>query len=227
MTIRINDTAPNFEADTTMGRIDFHSFIGEKWCVFVSHPKDFTPICTTELGLMAKVDHEFKARGVKFIGHSIDSVEDHYRWIKDIEDTQGERPNFPIIGDEGLKIAKLYEMLPADALVEGRTIAANATVRAVYVISPDKKIRAMTFYPMAAGRSFAEILRLVDALILADKFKVATPANWKYGDPVLIPPSISDAEATELFPQGWSTEKPGGGPETQQRPYLRYVVLAG
>lgn len=225
MTIRINDTAPNFQAPTTMGDIDFHEWIGNSWCVFVSHPKDFTPICTTELGLMAKVFDEFTKRNVKFIGHSIDSVEDHFRWIKDIEATQGVSPQFPIIGDENLVLAKLFEMLPADAIVEGRTIAANATVRAVFVIDPQKKIRAMTFYPMVAGRSFDEILRLVDALILADTMKVATPANWKKGDPVLIPPSISDEEATRLFPQGWTTTKPGGGPESQQRPYLRYVQL--
>lgn len=225
MTIRINDTAPNFQAPTTMGDIDFHEWMGNSWCVFVSHPKDFTPICTTELGLMAKVFDEFAKRNVKFIGHSIDSVSDHLRWIKDIEATQGVSPQFPIIGDENLVLAKLFEMLPADAVIEDRTIAANATVRAVFVIDPQKKIRAMTFYPMVAGRSFDEILRLVDALILADTMKVATPANWKKGDPVLIPPSISDEEATRLFPQGWTTTKPGGGPESQQRPYLRYVQL--
>lgn len=225
MTLRINDIAPNFTAETTHGNIDFHEWIGNSWCVFVSHPKDFTPICTTELGLMAKVDSEFKSRNVKFIGHSIDCVEDHFNWIFDIEQTQGVRPEFPIIGDENIIIAKLYEMLPAEAIEGDRTIAQNATVRAVFVIDPDKKIRAMTFYPMSAGRNFDEILRLVDALQLADKYKIATPSNWKNGDPVLIPPSISDDAATALFPQGWSTTKPGGGEESQQRPYLRYVVL--
>lgn len=225
MTLRINDIAPNFEADTTHGKIDFHEWIGDEWCVFVSHPKDFTPICTTELGLMARVDKEFKARNVKFIGHSIDSVEDHFKWIVDIEETQGEKPHFPIIGDERIDIAKLYEMLPADAYAEDRTALDNATVRAVYVIDPNKKIRAMTFYPMVAGRSFDEILRLVDALQLSDKYKIATPSNWKKGDPVLIPPSISNEEADKLFPQGWSTTKPGGGEESQQRPYLRYVEI--
>lgn len=225
MTIRINDIAPNFKADTTHGPIEFHKWLDGHWCVFVSHPKDFTPICTTELGLMAKVESEFAQRGVKFIGHSVDSVEDHFKWIADIEATQGVKPNFPIIGDEWLDIAKKYEMLPADAVEGKRTIAQNATVRAVFVIDPDKKIRAMTFYPMSAGRSFSEILRLVDSLQLSDKCKVATPVNWKHGDPVLIPPSISDEQATVLFPQGWTTTKPGGGPESQQRPYLRYVVL--
>jgi len=225
MPLRINDTAPDFNARTTHGEINFHSWVGDSWCVFVSHPKDFTPICTTELGLMALVSSEFEKRGVKFIGHSIDSVEDHYKWIVDIEETQGATPNFPIIGDEDIEIAKLYEMLPADAFIEDRTIADNATVRAVYVISPDKKIRAMTFYPMSAGRSFTEILRLVDALQTADRYNIATPSNWKQGDPVLIPPSVSDELATKLFPQGWSKSKPGGGPESSQRPYLRYVVL--
>lgn len=227
MTLRINDTAPNFTATTTCGVINFHEWMGDDWCVFVSHPKDFTPICTTEIGLMAKVSDEFESRGVKFIGHSVDCVEDHLNWIMDIEATQGVRPQFPIIGDENLKLAKLYEMLPADAIEGDRTIASNATVRAVYVIDPNKVIRAMTFYPMIAGRSFSEILRLVDALQLADSKKIATPVNWKTGDPVLIPPSISNEEADKLFPQGWSTSKPGGlgWDESQQRPYLRYVKL--
>lgn len=225
MTLRINDTAPDFSANTTLGPIRFHDWIGSRWVVFVSHPKDFTPICTTELGLMAKVEDEFSKRGVKFIGHSVDSVEDHMKWMFDIEQTQGVRPSFPIIGDEKLAIAKLYEMLPADAIEGTRTIAQNATVRAVYVISPGKQIRAMTFYPMSAGRNFYEILRLVDSLMLSDKYHVATPVNWTSGQPVLIPPSISDDEATKLFPQGWTTTKPGGGEESQQRPYLRYVYL--
>ncbi len=225
MTIRINDVAPDFKANSTHGPISFHDWVGSHWCLFVSHPKDFTPICTTELGLMAKVEQDFSDRGVKLIGHSVDSVEDHFKWIADIKATQGVEPNFPIVGDSDLTIAKLYEMLPADAIEGNRTIAQNATVRAVYVIDPHKKIRAMTFYPMSAGRSFSEILRLVDSLQLSDKSKVATPVNWKRGDPVLIPPSVSDEEATKIFPQGWTTTKPGGGPESQQRPYLRYVVL--
>lgn len=226
MTLRINDEAPSFIADTTHGAIDLHRWMEGKWCVFVSHPKDFTPICTTELGLMAKMEAEFSKRDVKFIGHSIDSVADHFRWIKDIEETQGEKPNFPIIGDETLRIAKLYGMLPAEAIEGPRTIAQNATVRAVYIIGPDRKIKAMTFYPMSAGRNFEELLRLIDALQLADKHKVACPVNWRSGDAVLIPPSITDEQATTMFPQGWTTTKPGGGPESAQRPYLRYVTLA-
>ena len=227
MTIRINDVAPDFTAESTIGTIKFHEWIGNDWCMFVSHPKDFTPICTTEIGLMARVSEAFEKRNVKFIGHSVDSVDDHFRWIKDIEATQGVIPLFPIIGDEQLRIAKLYEMLPADAIEGNRTIVQNATVRAVFVIDPTKKIRAMTFYPMSAGRSFSELLRLLDALQLGDKYKIATPVNWNVGDPVLIPPSISDDEATKLFPQGWTTTKPGGGPESQQRPYLRYVEGIG
>lgn len=223
MSIRINDTSPDFSAETTNGVISFHEWIGDSWCVLVSHPKDFTPICTTEIGLMAKIESEFSSRNIKFIAHSIDSVDDHYRWIYDIVATQGVRPNFPIIGDDSLRVAKLYDMLPQEAEPGTRTAAQNATVRAVYVIDPSKKIRAMTFYPMVAGRNFDEILRLVDAIQLADKYKVATPVNWKSGEPLLIQPSISDDEATKLFPQGWTTEKPGGGDVSTQRRYLRYV----
>lgn len=223
MTIRINDTAPNFAAETTNGKINFHDWIGDSWCVLVSHPKDFTPICTTEIGLMAKIDSEFASRNVKFIAHSIDSVDDHFRWIYDIVATQGVRPNFPIIGDENLIVAKLFDMLPEDAIPGSRTAAQNATVRAVYVIDANKKVRAMTFYPMVAGRNFEELLRLVDAIQLADKYKVATPVNWKKGDPLVIQPSISDEEANKLFPQGWTTKKPGGGDATTERKYLRYV----
>ncbi len=225
MTIRINDKAPDFTADSTVGPINFHEWIGDSWAVLVSHPKDFTPICTTELGLMARVENDFYSRNVKLIGHSVDSVADHMTWINDIEATQGVRPSFPIIGDSALRIAKLYEMLPADAREGARTIAENATVRAVFVIDPNKKVRAMTFYPMSAGRNFGELIRVIDSLQLSDKHKVATPVNWKPGDAVLIPPSVSDEEATRLFPQGWTTTKPGGGPESQQRPYLRYVSL--
>lgn len=218
--IRINDTAPDFKAETTQGEIWLHDWISNSWCVFVSHPKDFTPICTTELGLMAKIQDEFKQRGVKFIAHSGDSVKEHEAWIKDIEATQGIKPGFPIIGDESLYVAKLYEMLPEDAQPGKRTAMDNASIRAVYVIDPAKKIRAMTFYPMSAGRSFNEILRLVDALQLYDRDHVVTPVNWKHGDPVLIPPYISDEEATKMFPQGWTTENPSG---CDSRPYLRYV----
>lgn len=226
MTLRINDEAPDFTARSTEGTIDFHRWIGNSWTVFVSHPKDFTPICTTELGLMAKLEGEFAKRNVKLIGHSVDSVADHFRWIKDIQDTQGVAPTFPIIGDERLEIAKLYGMLPADAAVDGRTLAENATIRAVYVIGPDKKIKLISFYPMSCGRNFYEVLRSIDSLQLTAKYKVATPTNWEPGLPVIIPPSVSNEEANVLFPQGWTTTKPGGGPESQQRPYLRYVELA-
>lgn len=220
--MKINDTAPDFRANTTHGEIEFHEWIGDSWCVLVSHPKDFTPICTTELGLMAKIEASFTKRDVKFIGHSGDSVKEHYEWIKDIKDTQGVEPSFPIIGDESLIVAKLYEMLPADAIPGNRTAMDNASVRAVFIIDPHKKIRAMTFYPMSAGRSFNEILRLVDALQLYDKVKVVTPVNWMQGDPVLIPPYISNEQANVLFPQGWTTENPSG---CDARPYLRYVKI--
>lgn len=220
--MKINDVAPNFTAETTHGKISFHEWIGDSWCVFVSHPKDFTPICTTELGLMAKIEDEFSKRSVKFIGHSADTVEDHYRWIEDIKATQGVEPHFPIIGDYDLTISKLYDMLPSDATPGNRSAVQNASVRAVFVIDPNKKIRAMTFYPMTAGRSFNELLRLVDSLQLSDKHKIATPVNWKIGDPVLIPPTISDDEANKIFPQGWTKENPSG---CESRPYLRYVTI--
>lgn len=225
MSIRINDTAPNFTAASTHGEISFHEWIGNDWCVFASHPKDFTPICTTELGLMAKMENDFAERGVKLLGLSADSVEDHFKWIKDIEDTQGVKPSFPIIGDTNLSVAKLYEMLPETAIAGNRTAVENATIRAIFVIDKNKKVRAMTFYPMSAGRSFKEILRLVDALKLYDERKVVTPVNWERGCPVLIAPNVSNEEAEELFPQGWTTEKPGGGEATNQRPYLRYVQI--
>lgn len=223
--LRINDTAPDFKAETTHGQVSFHEWIGDNWCVFASHPKDFTPICTTELGLMAKMEKEFSTRNVKFIGLSADSVEDHLKWIKDIEDTQGEKPGFPIIGDKNLFVSKLYEMLPQDAVEGNRTAGENATVRAIYVIDASKKIRAMIFYPMSAGRSFKEVLRLVDSLQLYDKYHVVTPVNWEKGCPVLIAPTISNEEAEKLFPQGWTTQKPGGGEANAQRPYLRYVSI--
>lgn len=227
MTLRIGDLAPNFTAATTQGLLTLHDWMGESWVVFMSHPKDFTPICTTELGLMASLEGEFEKCGVKIMGHSVDSVVDHFRWITDIRDTQGIEPHFPIVGDESLEIAKLYDMLPAEAIAGPRTIAENATVRAVFIIGPDKRIKLMTFYPMSAGRNFKEVLRVIDSLQLSMKYKVATPVNWEPGAPVLIPPSVSDEEATKLFPNGWTTTKPGGGPESSQRPYLRYVSQPG
>ncbi len=197
MTLRIGDTAPNFQADTTEGRIDFHQWIGDKWAVLFSHPKDFTPVCTTELGTMAKLKSEFDRRNVKVIGLSVDPVDDHKRWAKDIEETQGTAPNYPMIGDPDLKVAKLYDMLPADVTGEarGRTAANNATVRTVFVIGPDKKIKLMLFYPMTTGRNFDELLRVLDSIQLTAKHKVATPANWKQGQDVIIAGSVSDDEA--------------------------------
>jgi len=210
MTLRIGDTAPNFQADTTEGRIDFHQGIGDKWAVLFSHPKDFTPVCTTELGTMAKLKSEFDRRNVKVIGLSVDPVDDHKRWAKDIEETQGTAPNYPMIGDPDLKVAKLYDMLPADVTGEarGRTAANNATVRTVFVIGPDKKIKLMLFYPMTTGRNFDELLRVLDSIQLTAKHKVATPANWKQGQDVIIAGSVSDDEAKELFPKGWKSPKP-------------------
>ncbi len=210
MTLRIGDTAPNFQADTTEGRIDFHQWIGDKWAVLFSHPKDFTPVCTTELGTMAKLKSEFDRRNVKVIGLSVDPVDDHKRWAKDIEETQGTAPNYPMIGDPDLKVAKLYDMLPADVTGEarGRTAANNATVRTVFVIGPDKKIKLMLFYPMTTGRNFDELLRVLDSIQLTAKHKVATPANWKQGQDVIIAGSVSDDEAKELFPKGWKSPKP-------------------
>jgi alkyl hydroperoxide reductase subunit AhpC len=210
MTLRIGDTAPDFQADTTEGRIDFHQWIGDKWAVLFSHPKDFTPVCTTELGTMAKLKSEFDRRNVKIIGLSVDPVDDHKRWAKDIEETQGTAPNYPMIGDPDLKVAKLYDMLPADVTGEarGRTAANNATVRTVFVIGPDKKIKLMLFYPMTTGRNFDELLRVLDSIQLTAKHKVATPANWKQGQDVIIAGSVSDDEAKELFPRGWKSPKP-------------------
>ncbi len=210
MTLRIGDTAPNFQADTTEGRIDFHQWIGDKWAVLFSHPKDFTPVCTTELGTMAKLKSEFDRRNVKVIGLSVDPVDDHKRWAKDIEETQGTAPNYPMIGDPDLQVAKLYDMLPAEVTGEarGRTAANNATVRTVFVIGPDKKIKLMLFYPMTTGRNFDELLRVLDSIQLTAKHKVATPANWKQGQDVIIAGSVSDDEAKELLPQGWTSPKP-------------------
>jgi alkyl hydroperoxide reductase subunit AhpC len=208
MSLRIGDTAPNFQAETTEGRIDFHQWIGDKWAVLFSHPKDFTPVCTTELGTMAKMKAEFDRRNAKIIGLSADPVDDHKRWLKDIEETQGAAVNYPMIGDPELKVAKLYDMLPAEATPGKRTAADNATVRTVFMIGPDKKIKLMLFYPMTTGRNFDEVLRVLDSMQLTAKHKVATPANWKQGQVVIIAGSVNDEDAKKLFPQGWKAPKP-------------------
>ncbi|MGM9491931.1 peroxiredoxin [Ideonella sp. YS5] len=210
MSLRINDTAPNFTAQTTQGPIDFHQWIGDSWAVLFSHPKDFTPVCTTELGYMAKIEPEFKKRGAKLIGLSIDPVEDHERWAHDIEETQGAAVKYPMIGDTDLKVAKLYNMLPAEepGTSAGRTAATNATVRSVFIIGPDKRIKLMLTYPMTTGRNFDEVLRVLDSMQLTAAHKVATPANWKQGEDVIIAGSVSDEDAKTLFPQGWKTVKP-------------------
>ncbi len=209
MSLRINDTAPNFTAQTTQGQIDFHSWIGDSWAVLFSHPKDFTPVCTTELGYMAKIEPEFTKRNAKLIGLSIDPVENHERWAADIEETQGSKVNYPMIGDTDLAVAKLYNMLPADeaGTSEGRTAATNATVRSVFIVGPDKKIKLMLTYPMTTGRNFDEILRVLDSMQLTAKHKVATPVNWKQGEDVIITPAVSNEEAAEKFP-GFKTIKP-------------------
>ncbi|HLE57834.1 MAG TPA: peroxiredoxin [Rhodothermia bacterium] len=208
--MRIGQTAPDFEADTTEGRIRFHDWLGDSWGILFSHPKDFTPVCTTELGYMAKLKPDFQKRNVKIIGLSVDPVEKHKGWAKDIEETQGYAPNYPMIGDTDLKISKLYDMLSADAgdTCEGRTPADNETVRNVYVIAPDKKIKLMLAYPMTTGRNFDEILRVIDSLQLTVKHKVSTPVNWKYGEDVIIAGSVSDEEAKKKYPQGWKAPKP-------------------
>ena len=210
MGLRIGDTAPDFTAQTTEGTLNFHDWIGDSWCVLFSHPKDFTPVCTTELGYMAKLKPEFDKRNTKIIGLSVDPVENHATWSKDIEETQGTAPNYPMIGDTDLQVAKLYDMLPAEleGSAEGRTPADNATVRAVFMIGPDKKIKAMLIYPMTSGRDFNEVLRLLDSLQLSAKHTVATPVNWRNGDDVIIPPSVSDEEAKKKYPQGFTTLKP-------------------
>jgi alkyl hydroperoxide reductase subunit AhpC len=208
MVLRIGDTAPNFQADTTEGRIDFHQWIGDKWAVLFSHPKDFTPVCTTELGTMAKMKAEFDKRNAKIIGLSADPVDDHARWAKDIQETQGAAVNYPMIGDPDLTVSKLYEMLPAEATPGKRTPADNQTVRTVFLIGPDKKIKLMLFYPMTTGRNFDEILRVLDSIQLTAKHKVATPANWKQGQDVIIAGSVSDEDAKTLFPKGWQAPKP-------------------
>jgi alkyl hydroperoxide reductase subunit AhpC len=208
--LRINDTAPNFTAKTTQGTIDFHDWIDDSWAILFSHPKDFTPVCTTELGYMAKIEPEFKKRNCKLIGLSVDPVEDHEKWSKDIEETQGYAPNYPMIGDGDLAVAKLYNMLPAEepGTSQGRTATANATVRSVFIIGPDKKIKLMLTYPMTTGRNFDEILRVLDSMQLTQTHKVATPVNWKQGEDVIIVTSVSDDEAKKLFPGGWKAQKP-------------------
>ena len=210
MSLRINDEAPNFTAETTQGVINFHEWIGNSWAILFSHPKDFTPVCTTELGYMAKLQPEFAKRNTKVIGLSIDPVDNHHRWAKDIEETQGYAPNFPMIADHDLAVAKLYNMLPAEetGTSEGRTAATNATVRSVFIVGPDKKIKLMLTYPMTTGRNFDEILRVLDSMQLTGKHKVATPVNWKSGEDVIIVPSVSDEEAKGMFAQGWKTLKP-------------------
>lgn len=210
MALRINDEVPNFSAESTEGTINFHEWIGDGWVILFSHPKDFTPVCTTELGYMAGLKPEFEKRGCKILGLSVDPVSNHREWSKDIEETQGHAVNYPLIGDPDLNVAKQFDMLPADAgdTSEGRTPADNATVRSVFVIGPDKKIKAMLTYPMSTGRNFDEVLRLVDSCQLTAKHQVATPVNWKQGDDVIIIPSVSDEQAKEKFPGGWRAPKP-------------------
>ena len=214
--LRINDVAPDFTAETSQGTIHFHDWIGNGWAILFSHPKDFTPVCTTELGYMAGLDPEFKKRNCKVIGLSVDPVSSHAKWVGDIEETQGHKVNYPMIGDPQLKVAKLYNMLPAEAgdSCEGRTPADNAAVRTVFVIGPDKKIKLMLAYPMTTGRNFDEVLRVLDAMQLNARHNVATPANWRPGDDVIIPPAVSDEDAKKKFPGGWKTLKP----------YLRVVA---
>jgi len=215
MALRIGDEAPDFSAETTQGPIRFHEWIGDGWAILFSHPKDFTPVCTTELGYMAGLQPEFAKRNCKVIGLSIDSVGDHEKWSKDIAETQGHAPGYPIVGDTELKVAKLYDMIHPNATGEARerTAADNSTVRSVFVVGPDKKIKLMLTYPMSTGRNFDEVLRVLDSMQLTAKHKVATPVNWKHGEDVIILPAVSDAEAKERYPQGWKAP----------RPYLRIV----
>jgi alkyl hydroperoxide reductase subunit AhpC len=216
MGLSINQEAPDFTAETTQGKISFHEWIGDSWAVLFSHPKDFTPVCTTELGYVAGLKPEFDKRNCKVIGLSVDPVKDHTAWSRDIEETQGHAVNYPLIGDPELKVAKLYGMLPADAgeTSQGRTAADNATVRCVFLVGPDKRIKAMLVYPMTSGRNFDEVLRLLDSCQLTAKHKVATPANWKQGGDVIIVPAVSDDEAKQKYPGGWKAPKP----------YLRIVA---
>lgn len=215
--LRINDIAPDFSADTTQGRIRFHEWIGDSWAMLFSHPKDFTPVCTTELGYMAKIEPEFRRRNCKIIGLSVDPVGNHERWANDIEETQGARPGYPMIGDPELEVAKLYNMLPAEepGSSEGRTAANNATVRTVFVIGPDKKFKLLMTYPMTTGRNFDEILRALDSMQMTARHKVATPVNWKPGEDVIIAGSVSDDDAKKMWPEGWKAPKP----------YLRVVPM--
>ena len=217
MALTIGDTAPDFQAETSEGPISFYDWIGDSWAVLFSHPKDFTPVCTTELGYMANAKPEFDRRNVKILGLSVDATSDHERWAKDIEETQGTAPNYPIIGDHDFNVSKLYGMLPQSVTGDpsGRTPADNQTVRNVFVIGPDKKVKLILIYPMTTGRNFDEVLRVVDSLQLTAKYKVATPVNWKKGDDVIIAGSVSDDDAKKLFPQGWKAPKP----------YLRIVKL--
>jgi thioredoxin-dependent peroxiredoxin len=219
MALQIGDVAPDFEAETTEGPIRFHEWVGDSWAVLFSHPKDFTPVCTTELGYMAKLAPEFAKRNVKVIGLSVDPVTDHARWSNDIKETQGYAPNYPMIGDTSLKISKLYGMLPAslEGGSQGRTAADNFTVRNVFVVGPDKKIKLVIVYPMTTGRNFDEVLRVIDSLQLTAKHKVATPVNWKQGEDVIIAGSVSDDEAKKTYPQGWKAPKP----------YIRIVPQPG
>jgi alkyl hydroperoxide reductase subunit AhpC len=217
MTLKIGDTAPDFEADTTEGRIRFHEWLGDGWGVLFSHPKDFTPVCTTELGYMARIKPEFDKRNVKIVGLSVDPVGDHSRWAEDIRETQGTAPNYPLIGDADFKVSKLYDMLPASTSGDPskRTAADNLTVRNVFVVGPDKKLKLILVYPMTTGRNFDEVLRVIDSLQLTAKHRVATPANWKPGEDVIIAGSVSDEEAKKIYPDGWKAPKP----------YLRIVPL--
>ena len=210
MSLRINSEAPNFTAETTQGPITFHDWIGNSWAILFSHPKDFTPVCTTELGYMAGLKPQFDQRNTKIIGLSVDPVANHTKWSKDIEETQGHKVTYPLVGDPELKVAKAYDMLPEDAgtTSEGRTAANNATVRSVFVIGPDKQIKAMLTYPMNTGRNFDEVLRILDSVQLTAKHMVATPVNWKQGGDVIIPPAVSDEQAKAKYPNGWKTLKP-------------------
>ncbi len=219
MKVQINGLAPDFEAETTEGRIRFHEWLGESWGILFSHPKDFTPVCTTELGYMAKLQPEFEKRGVKVIGLSVDPVTNHHKWAEDIAETQGYAPNYPMIGDTDLSVSKLYGMLPADAgeTCEGRTAANNAAVRTVFIIGPDKRVKLFIVYPMTTGRNFDEILRVIDSLQLTASHRVATPVNWTPGNDVIIAGSVSDEEAKGLYPGGWKAP----------RPYLRIVPQPG
>ena len=219
MSLSIGDTAPDFEAETTEGRIRFHEWVGDSWAVLFSHPKDFTPVCTTELGYMAKIKPQFDQRNVKVIGLSVDSTGDHEGWARDIEETQGQAPNYPLIGDADLEVSKLYGMLDKDieGTSQGRTAATNQTVRTVFVVGPDKKLKLMIAYPMTTGRNFHEVLRVIDSLQLTAAHRVATPVNWKPGEDVIIVPAVSDEDAKKTFPEGWRAPKP----------YLRIVPQPG